>query len=164
MSQLHQELGFRVLAEIGELPFAVAFLSRKRALVGQPAQGSSSFLVRQVRPGKGELFGARAVAALARCYRLPCIDRQACRYVEGHPPRSELARVGLLPRSAPWLRRRGIVLCRCLHFFGQPNPEILGDFPNVALVPFLGFLGERLTTSVALYNLLRQVLQVLACR
>lgn len=66
----------------------------------QPAQGSGSFLIRPVRPGKGERFGQRTVAALAPGYRLPCVDRQTCRYVAGFPPRSELVRVGLLLRSA----------------------------------------------------------------
>lgn len=37
VSQFDQQLKFRVLAEIGEVPFAVAFFSRKRTLVDQPA-------------------------------------------------------------------------------------------------------------------------------
>ncbi len=149
MSQFDQAPRFHILAEVGESPLTVAFFSRKRTLVDQPAQRSGSFLVRPARPGKGELFGQRAVAALTPCYRLPCIVRQACRYVAGFPPRSEPIRVGLLPRSASWLRRKGRVLCSCLHFFEQPNPEIARDSPNVVLVPRLELLKDRLITSVA---------------
>lgn len=149
VSRFGRALGVCILAKIGEVPLAVAFLSRKKTFMDQPAQGPGSFLVGQIRPGKGGLLGHRPVAALAPCYRMPCIGRQTCLYIAGFTPRSELVRVALVPRSAPLLPRRRRVLCCCLHFFGQPSPEVAWASSNIILVTGLEVLEEWLTTSVA---------------